>query len=146
MPLPDAISCETNSCRKARTPTRLPNGSDQAPAANNHFGFRLAAHGSKGAIIGAVLDDTGATDAVSKYLFIIPSQPVAPSLTIQRFAPKTMVISWPSPSLGYLLQQSTDLGSGTWTTLSEPSNSNDAIKSVNISPMPGNRFFRLFKP
>jgi len=126
--------------------TLLATLNNPAPAANDRFGSRIAPFGSEGVIIGAALDDAGAVDAGSAYLFIIPSEPVAPSLTIQQIAPNQVTVSWPSPSTGYILQTTTNQSLSGWTTASEPVNDNGTIKSVIISPMPGNRFYRLFKP
>ncbi|MBE0544785.1 MAG: hypothetical protein IH623_25895 [Verrucomicrobia bacterium] len=111
------------------------------PASQDFFGVSVAAVGNDHVIIGSVWKDTGATDAGAAYLFALSD----PALSIAR-ANALITISWPSPSTGFVLQQNTDLNTANWTTPTETVTDNGATKSVNFSPAPGNRFFRLFKP
>lgn len=67
-----------------------------------------------------------------------------PSLTIAR-SNTLLIISWPSAATGFELQQNTNLNAGNWTTPPETITDNGTIKTVNITPAPGERFFRLFK-
>jgi len=126
--------------------TLLTTLNNPTPATGDWFGYRLAAFGNEGVIIGAPFDDTGATDAGTVYLFSVPSQPTAPSLTIQRIAPNTVVVSWPSPSTGFVLQQNADMTATNWTTPSETVTDNGTVKSIIASPAPYGRLYRLFKP
>jgi hypothetical protein len=72
--------------------------------------------------------------------------PGSPSLVISLTNPNTVVISWPSPSDGFVLQQNSDLTTTNWPDFSGTVNTNETTKSATISPTTGNRFFRLFHP
>jgi uncharacterized delta-60 repeat protein len=69
----------------------------------------------------------------------------APSLNIAQ-SNAVMIVSWPSPLTGFVLQQNTNLSSPHWNTPSETVTDNGTTKSISVSPTPGNRYFRLFKP
>jgi uncharacterized delta-60 repeat protein len=69
----------------------------------------------------------------------------APSLNITR-SNAFVIVSWPSPSTGFVLQQNTDLKTTNWTTASEIVTDNGMIRFITVSQAPGNRFYRLFKP
>jgi len=75
-------------------------------------------------------------------LFAVPTSG-APLLTIFRTTTNTAVISWPSPSTGWKLQQTGSLSSGSWTTPVETVNDNGANKFIVVNPPLGNRFYRL---
>jgi len=64
-------------------------------------------------------------------------------LTIQRIDPVTVTISWPSPSLGWMLQTNSNLGVLTWSDSGLPVSDNGTTRSVTISPPSGTQFFRL---
>jgi len=75
-------------------------------------------------------------------LFAVPTAG-APTLTIFRTPTNTVVVSWPSPSTGWHLQQNSALTGGTWTTPSETINDNGTTKFIVINPPVGSRFYRL---
>jgi hypothetical protein len=72
--------------------------------------------------------------------------PGAPALAITRTATNSVIISWPSPSTGWTLQQNGDLNTTNWAE--EPTTPSDDgnTKSVTVAPPVGNRFYRLKKP
>jgi hypothetical protein len=72
--------------------------------------------------------------------------PSAPALTIQLTATNTVMISWPSPSVGFNLQQNPDLTTPTWVTPPEGVSNDGTIKFIIVNPPIGNRFYRLSKP
>lgn len=73
--------------------------------------------------------------------------PGAPLLAIAFTATNTALISWPSPSTGFSLQQNTNgLGSVNWSNASGTIQDNGTIKYLIVNPPTGNRFYRLFKP
>jgi hypothetical protein len=72
-------------------------------------------------------------------------KPGAPLLSIMR-SNNLAIVSWPSPSTGFNLQQNLDLNMTNWVTPSETVTDNGTIKFININPPTGNRFYRLFKP
>jgi hypothetical protein len=72
--------------------------------------------------------------------------PGAPSLTIRLTQSNSVAISWPSPSTGFVLQQSADSNPATWVTPPESVTDNGTNKFIVVNPPTGNRFFRLAKP
>jgi len=72
--------------------------------------------------------------------------PGAPLLKIRREGPN-VVISWPNPSTGFILQQTTQLDSPpiamVWTDVALVPTENGLEKSVTTPSSPGHRFFRL---
>jgi len=126
--------------------TLLGTVNNPTPAIYDYFGWTLAPFGNKGVIIGGPYDDTGATNAGSVYLFSIPSQPIASSLTIQMMSSNTVAVSWPSLSTGFVLQQNTNgLGSVNWSNVTATILDNGTTKSISVSSSPASRFYRLFK-
>jgi hypothetical protein len=71
--------------------------------------------------------------------------PGAPLLTIRLTTTNTAVISWPSPSTGFNLQQNVNLGTTNWTTPPEIVTDDGTNKLVIINPPGGERFYRLYK-
>jgi hypothetical protein len=76
---------------------------------------------------------------------VAPALP--PSLTLIRSGVDTVVVSWPSPSTGWLLQQNTnDLEAANWNTVTSPILDDGATKTLIITPPVGTGFYRLLKP
>jgi hypothetical protein len=70
--------------------------------------------------------------------------PVAPFLSIMLTSTNTVLISWPAPSTGFILQQNLNLGnSGGWSAAPETVGDNGVTKSVIVNPPVGNYFYRL---
>lgn len=72
--------------------------------------------------------------------------PGAPLLRIFLTATNTAVISWPSPSSGFTLQQNGDLNALSWIAPPNAVTDNGTNKFIIVSPPTGNRFYRLIKP
>jgi uncharacterized repeat protein (TIGR03803 family) len=58
----------------------------------------------------------------------------------------SLVLSWATPSTGFLLQTNRDLNKPSWGTFNTGIASDSTNQSVTISPAAGNLFFRLFHP
>jgi FG-GAP repeat len=115
------------------------------PAAFDAFGASVAALGNDRVIIGATHDDLGATNAGTAYLFSIPSPPTPPSLTIQRTTTNTVVVSWPSPSTDYVLQQNANgLSSLNWSNVTAAIQDDGTNITFTAMPADGELYFRLF--
>jgi len=71
--------------------------------------------------------------------------PGTPTLTITITTTNTAMISWPSPSTGWNLQQNTDLTTANWGASPAPTD-NGTIKYIIVNPPTGNLFFRLKQP
>jgi hypothetical protein len=79
-------------------------------------------------------------------LISVVQSPVAPVLTITRLS-SSVIMSWPSPSSGFALEQSSNLAnSAGWSSFGGMVNDNGVTKSVTNSPPIGNLFFRLTHP
>lgn len=67
----------------------------------------------------------------------------APLLSIARTATNTIVVSWPSTSTAWVLQQNSNPLTSNWGIPPETVNDNGTNKFIIISPPSGSRFFRL---
>ena len=72
--------------------------------------------------------------------------PGAPSLTIACTATNSVTVSWPSPSLGWILQHNGDLNTTNWAEVPTTPSDDGTTKRVTAAPPVGNRFYRLKKP
>jgi len=79
-------------------------------------------------------------------LFSVVQTPGAPLLTIRLTSTNTAMVSWPSPSTGFNLQQNTNLSTAIWVPPSEIVTDNGTIKFIIVNPPAGNRFYRLIHP
>jgi len=69
--------------------------------------------------------------------------PGSPLLRVYVTGSNSVVVSWPSPSTGFVLQQNPNVNSTNWVNVSLTPVDNGTNKSVLISPPKGNLFFRL---
>jgi hypothetical protein len=72
--------------------------------------------------------------------------PGAPLLSIRLTTTNTAIVSWPSPSTGFTLQQNGDLNATIWVAAPQTVTDDGTNKFVIVNPPSGNRFYRLFKP
>jgi hypothetical protein len=81
------------------------------------------------------------------YATIKYSSAIPPSLTVARTTTNTVVISWPSPSTGFVLQQNDDaLSSPGWSYVTDTIQNDGTNKTLVVNPSSGSRFYRLVKP
>jgi hypothetical protein len=66
----------------------------------------------------------------------------SPLLTIASSA-NNILISWPYPSTGFVLQQNSNLNSTNWAVTSLAIDTNSSVNSVSITAPTGSLFFRL---
>jgi hypothetical protein len=72
--------------------------------------------------------------------------PGAPLLTVTN-AGNQVIVSWPSPSTGYVLQQNPNLiNTNGWANYGGSIGDNGTIKSTTNAPPAGNLYFRLRHP
>ena|SRR5689334_6859512 len=70
--------------------------------------------------------------------------PGAPLLKITPTTTNTVVVSWPSPSIGFVLQQNSSLTNpGGWANAPQTVNDNGTTKSIVVNPPTGNVYYRL---
>ena len=80
-------------------------------------------------------------------LISLVQTPGAPLLSILRTDTNTVVVSWPSSSTGWKLQQNTNsLDPADWGDVTDPVQDDGTSKTVAVKSPAGNRFYRLFKP
>jgi len=68
----------------------------------------------------------------------------APLLTITESG-ASVIVSWPSPSTGFVLQENSSLGNTNWLNVAQSPTDDGTRKSVTVTPPIGNRFYRLKK-
>ena len=78
-------------------------------------------------------------------LHAVPT-PGAPRLTIRLTATHTAIISWPSPSPGFVLEQNTALTTSNWSPAPETITDDGTNKFIIVDPPLGNQFYRLRRP
>ncbi len=97
--------------------------------------------------------DAGATMSGGSYsldggfwsLIAAVQTPGAPLLTVTHSG-EDVIVSWPSPSADFVLQQNTDLSNTNgWSAYGGTINDDGTTKSVTITPPTGNWFYRLKK-
>ena len=127
-------------------------------ANNGSGGFSLSATLTVGStpvyVVAADVNGDGWPDLISANfrdgtLSVLLNSPVliGPPLAISLTGPKNVVVSWPSPSDGFVLQQKTNLAPATsWLNFSGTVNTSGTTNSVTISPATNNLFFRLRHP
>jgi hypothetical protein len=71
--------------------------------------------------------------------------PGAPLLTIIHVGTQA-IVSWPSPSTGFILQTNGNLATSSWVNYGGIIGDNGTIKTVTNAPPTGNLFFRLKQP
>ena len=80
-------------------------------------------------------------------LLTLVQTPDAPLLSIALTATNTAIISWPSPSTGFVLQQNTNnVASLTWSNVLATPTDNGTIRYIIVNPPTGNRYYRLKRP
>ena len=78
-------------------------------------------------------------------LLSVVQTPGAPLLTITRSG-ANLIVSWPSPSTGFSLQENTNLATTNWASFPGPVGDDGTTKRVTNSAPLGNKFFRLMGP
>ena len=72
--------------------------------------------------------------------------PGAPLLTTTVTGPNTVVVSWPAPSTGFVLQTNSNLATTNWGNFSGTIFDIGANRNVTNKPLTGNLYFRLKHP
>ena len=72
-----------------------------------------------------------------------PSRSRPPWLTIERVSPSSVLVCWPAPSSGFVLQQNTNLTTTNWVAVTNLPVVANGEKQVTVSPLVGNRYYRL---
>lgn len=76
-------------------------------------------------------------------MFAAVQTPGAPVLTMSLTTTNTVVLSWPTASTSFALEQTSDLGTPTWASVGITPTVNGITSSVVMPVTAGNKFFRL---
>jgi hypothetical protein len=80
-------------------------------------------------------------------LISVAQTPGAPLLSILCTTTNTVVVTWPSPSANWTLQQNTNsVSSVNWSNVTSGILDDGTTKTLLANPSAGNRFYRLHKP
>jgi hypothetical protein len=71
-----------------------------------------------------------------------PGSPASPQLSVS-VSGQEVIISWPSPSTGFTLQENTSLNPATWQGVQQTITDNGTTKSITLTAPAGNTFYRL---
>ena len=80
---------------------------------------------------------------VSAHRDLVANFIAQPALNAELSAPGEMTLSWPAGASGWVLHESADLSPGSWTVSMLPVVVVDNQCRVTVTPLTGNRFFRL---
>jgi hypothetical protein len=69
----------------------------------------------------------------------------SPTLAVTLTSTNTLLVSWPSPSTGWNLQQNTNLTTLNWITPPETISDDGTNRSIVVNPPAGKMFFRLMQ-
>ena len=69
--------------------------------------------------------------------------PGAPTLTVTLTTTNTAIVSWPSPSTGFALEQNPTFGTANWRSVTNTVSNDSSFKRVIVPANAGNRFYRL---
>ena len=70
----------------------------------------------------------------------------SPTLTITVTAANAVMVCWPSPGTGFVLEQNPDPGTTNWTTVPQTPMDNGTTRYITVRPPVGNVFYRLRRP
>lgn len=74
--------------------------------------------------------------------------PGAPLLTITRTTTNSVLVSWPLPADGWVLEEVSALSGSPppWSQISPPYQTNSVLSWITVPHPVGNRYYRLYKP
>ncbi len=98
----------------------------------------IGQHDAGGAMAGGNYSVTGGFWS----LIAVVQPPGAPALTATHSG-GSVIVSWPSSSTGFVLQQNSNLATANWAPSGYAVSDDGTNKSITISPPAGNLFFRL---
>jgi hypothetical protein len=75
----------------------------------------------------------------------VVQNPTGPLLSIRLTATNTVVVSWPSPSTGFVLMANGDSSSHNWVQVAQTPSDDGTTKRVVLPSRPGNLLLRLQK-
>lgn len=75
----------------------------------------------------------------------VATLPSTPTLLIAPTANNSLLVTWPTNTPGFVLQESPDLQAGNWTTNTTTPDITGAVYQVTVPTLPVNRFYSLAK-
>ena len=92
------------------------------------------------------LSDAQAAELEAEFVVVSPNQATLPALNIVR-SQHSVTLSWPAWANGYVVQQAGSVGAGAvWSPLQANPSLSSTQAVLNLSPVPTNHFFRLYRP
>ena len=90
------------------------------------------------------IDGFSPSTAFSFFLDDVSLSNSSPTLQLESVN-NSLVLSWPATNTGYSLQRKSALTASSWTTATDPLQTNGGVISATISPANASRFYRLKK-
>jgi uncharacterized repeat protein (TIGR03803 family) len=141
-------TANAGGCRGGGTIFEI-NTNGSAFAILHNFNFATDGAGSYADLILSVEMLSGTTSEGGVWgggtVFGLNTSVTSPLLTINGSG-AGFVVSWPSPSIGFVFEQNTNLATTNWLDFQGTINDNGIIKSATISSPLGASFFRLHYP
>jgi len=129
-----------------QTQTMAPMAGSPAIDAGDQGGFPLDQAGQPRPVIliGAMNGGDGSDIGAYELQSAPTNSPL--TITITPTATNTLLIAWPAPSTGFVLQENPTLGSSGWNDTTYTVNTVGTQKQVVVFPVFDQHFFRLFHP
>jgi hypothetical protein len=132
------------------------------PGYSGYYGIYYFSHGAGNPVLAFTAGSTSATlewarysppdnsgDSSDEYwaldnVLVTTLANPGPALTIRQTTTNSLVLSWPSPSTGFTLQENADLGTTNWVATTPQDVTDDGTnKFFFVNPAAGIRFYRL---
>lgn len=136
----------------------------QGPSYTGYYGIYYFSHGTGNPVLAFTATGTSATLEWARYVTtnnfdaygdeywaldnVLVTGPgvTAPVLTIRAKTTNSVVVSWPSPSTGFTLQENVGLNPANWVATGQTVSDDGTNKFVIVNPAVGQRFYRLSNP
>ena len=111
-------------------------------SADGQFPYAALLEGSDGALYGTTKNG-GNRNYGTVFQMTGPGKP---RLGLQPTVTNTVLLSWPSPAIGFALEENNVLATTNWTSVSQLPVNNGTTKSVTVPVFSGAKFYRLKAP
>jgi autotransporter-associated beta strand protein len=136
----------------------VPEGSVQFSIDSTNFGEAVTVTNGTASVVDSSLtpgnhtieaDYAGTTNifgSTNTFIESINAQAIAPPLNIMLAASNTVIVSWPSPSTGFIIQENTSLAATNWVASVETVVDNGTTRSISVTPQAVSFYYRLISP
>src|ERR1700746_2423909 len=119
---------------------KISGGADTSTGAVYSVSGTIGQHDAGGPMVGGNYSLTGGFWSM---LAVVPSGQTNPTPSLAITLNNAVLVSWPSSSTGFVLEQTTDLLTGNWVAVTNAPVQIGQEWQVTINPVPGNSFYRL---